>query len=101
MEEAPDPLPGRQLAGRAVGAERTEVLDRQPEPRAVALRPDRRQRPSKEAVVGEEREGDAGGAGEVGGRGEAVVALDQLQPAVARVALELDVREPLDADAPQ
>ena len=51
------------------------------------------------AVVGDAGEVDPGAPDELVGGGEAVVALDQLQAAVAGVALELDVAHAPQPDA--
>ena len=86
----------RRAAGRRAASRRISVIaQRCPAP----FMPDGGRRRAEQVAVGDPRQVDAAGGGEAVPLPEARVDLHELEDAVARVALELDLRDPVEPDS--
>ena len=94
MQDAGEPAPEREVPPRFQLAERPEVADGVPEPQPDLVALQRRLRPAHDPVVDEGGEVEPARRDQAVRGGEPRVALDELEPAVALVALELDVGQP-------
>ena len=94
MAQGREPGAIRQLTRAAIVAHGPQVVEREPDPSSLTIRRHPGGPAAQEMLVGQHSDVDACTPDEFVGRREAVIALDELEAPVARVALELHGSQP-------